>query len=173
METIQQIREWIQEGAFLASWDLQDAYLTIPMRVWCWRFLCFLFEGVLYEWRVLPFGLTCSPRVFTKLMRKILAFLRHSWKIMVSAFLDDILIQASSYALCCLHMQLTSLVLLACGYGLNYEKSSVVPSHIMLHLGFIWNTQDMTISVPQVFCAFFSFEGNWSVFCFRTKSPRQ
>ena len=82
--------------------------------------------------------------------KQVLAFLRRIWKILVSAFLDDILVQAPTYGLCCLHMQLTALVLLACCYALNYEKSSILPSQELTHLGFIWNTKSMTISVPQV-----------------------
>ena len=142
------------------------------MRKSCWRFLRFVFERVLYEWRVLPFGLTCSPRVFTKVVKQVLSFLRRMWQILVSAFLDDFLIQASSYNLCCLHMQLTALVLLACGFELNFKKSSPIPSQSMTHLGFIWNTRDMTITVPQVlvgyihlyviFLAILSFRTKWT-----------
>ena len=150
METIAKIREWIIKDSFLASWDLKDAYLTVPMAPDTWRFMRFTFQDKLYEWRVLPFGLTCSPRVFTRLLRQILAFLKCTWGILISAFLDDILVQASSYYMCYFHMQLSALVLMACGYSLNYSKSSVLPSKVITHLGFIWNTEAMTITVPQV-----------------------
>ena len=64
METTRTIRESI---------DLKDAYLHVPIHPSSRKFLRFLFEGSAYQFRVLPFGLSTAPFVFTKLMVVIAA----------------------------------------------------------------------------------------------------
>ena len=91
METLSKVREWIQPGAFCVSLDIKDAFLHIPMHKDSKKFLRFKWLGEILEWQVLVFGLTCSPRVITKVIKPIIAFLRHSWKILISIYIDDIL----------------------------------------------------------------------------------
>ena len=57
------------------------------------------------------------------------------------------------------HAQLTALLLMVLGWGLNWEKSCFIPSQEVTHLGFIFNTKHMTIKCPldkvarlQTFC---------------------
>ena len=61
---------------FLASIDLQDAFLTVAMHPSCFKYLCFDFEGVRYCFVALVFGLSCAPRIFTKLLKVPLSCLR-------------------------------------------------------------------------------------------------
>ena len=51
----------------------------------------------------LPFGLTCSPRVTTKGIKPIIAFLRATWAILISIYIDDMLIQAATASEALLH----------------------------------------------------------------------
>ena len=47
--------------------------------------------GRLLEWQVLPFGLKCSPRILTRMVRPIIRFpLRQVWYFDVT-FMDDML----------------------------------------------------------------------------------
>lgn len=63
-------------NSFLASIDLVDAYLTVPIAQEHTKFLRFRFESVLYEFVVLLFGLSIGPWLFAKLMRPVVAHLR-------------------------------------------------------------------------------------------------
>ena len=83
METFQKIREWIQPGSYLVGLDLKDQFLSVPVNSRFWKFLRFQWLGELLEWMVLPFGLKCSPRVVTKILRPIMGFLRRTWGILI------------------------------------------------------------------------------------------
>ena len=76
MEGLLDIASLISYGDFLASWDLQDAFLTIAIHHSCFKYLCFDFDGVRYCFIAMVFGLTCAPRVFTKLLKIPLSYLR-------------------------------------------------------------------------------------------------
>ena len=76
MEGLHTISSLIHLDDFLASLDLQDAFLTIPMHPDFFKFLCFDFDGVRYCFVALVFGLSCAPRVFTKLLKVPLSALR-------------------------------------------------------------------------------------------------
>ena len=65
METLSSVRDWIKPGAYVIGLDLRDAFLHIPMNEDSRKYLRFRWLDQLYEWIVLPFGLTCSLRVIT------------------------------------------------------------------------------------------------------------
>ncbi len=66
------------------------------------RFLRFAFEGRAYQHKALPFGLSLSPRVFTKVVEAALVPLREAG-IHILNYLNDWLILAQSRALLCEH----------------------------------------------------------------------
>ena len=92
METLASVREWTQEGSFCTGLDLKDAYPHIGMHESSKKYLRFVWLGELLQWDALPFGLTCSPRVLTKVLKPIVAFLRATWAILISIYMDDMLI---------------------------------------------------------------------------------
>ena len=64
---------------------------------------------------------------------------------MIVAYIDNLLIQAKGKQTCRIHMEITILVLQDLGYRINFGKSALVPSKVVVHLDFIWNSDDMTI----------------------------
>ena len=148
METFRQVREWLQPGYFLVGMDLKDQFLSVPMNTKFRKYLRFSWKGKLLQWNVLPFGLKCSPRVVTKLLKPIMAFLRSHYGILISIYMDDMILQAASPAKAYLHAQIVILVLLSLGWELNWEKSNLVPSQKITHLGFDIDTESMTASCP-------------------------
>ena len=149
MESVRSIREWLQPNSYCIGLDLQDAFLHIPFHDSSKKYLRFKWLGELLEWQVIVFGLTCSPRVLTKVIKPIIAFLRLTFAILVSIYLDDMLLQSKSPELCILHMEVLCLVFMALGWSFKWSKCSLVPSQEFHHLGFDWNTRTMTISCPQ------------------------
>ena len=76
MENINSLSDILRPNDFIATIDLKDAYFTVPIHSGYSKFLRFYWRGVLYEFIALPFGLSSAPRVFTKLMKPIVAFCR-------------------------------------------------------------------------------------------------
>ena len=76
VESIQLAKSLVQEKDFMITIDLKDAYFMIPIHHADRKFLRFEWDGNLLEFQVLPFGLTTAPRVFTKVMKPVIAHLR-------------------------------------------------------------------------------------------------
>ena len=148
MEGISQVRQWIKENAWFCSIDLKDQFLHCPINSEFRKFLRFSWLGQILEWQVLPFGLRCSPRVVTKILKPCMAFLRSVFGILITIYIDDMLLQSSSPETVLRHSQITALLLMLLGWSLNWEKSNFVPSQEVIHLGFIFNSKKMTISCP-------------------------
>ena len=89
----------IRQGNWMISLDLQDAYLQVPIHPESRRYLRFTIGGVPYQFKVLCFGLTTYPQVFTRLMAPISAIL-HRYGIRILRYLDDWLILAESRTTC-------------------------------------------------------------------------
>lgn len=68
METLRLITDALQPGDFLASLDLMDAYLHVPILSSHHQYLRFCVGSRLFQFWALPFGLCTAPRVFTKVL---------------------------------------------------------------------------------------------------------
>ena len=133
METPQSVLCSIRQGDWLISLDLQDAYLQVPVHPESRRYLRFTMGGVPYQFRVLCFGLTTAPRVFTRLMAPISAIL-HRYGIRMLRYLDDWLILAESRTT---GIQARDRLLQVCeelGLQVNCRMSSLIPSQDMTYL---------------------------------------
>ena len=53
--------------------DMRDAYHSIPIDKQSRCYLQFIFEGKFYQFKVLVFGLSTAPRIFTKVMKPVVA----------------------------------------------------------------------------------------------------
>ena len=74
METPRSILRALQQGQWLTSLDLKDAYFHIGIHPADRRYLRFCHNGTSWQFTVLPFGLSTSPRVFTKILKPVLAY---------------------------------------------------------------------------------------------------
>ena len=147
MEGLPSIASLICLCDFLASLDLQDAFLTVAMHHSCFKYLCFDFEGVRYCFVALVFGLSCAPRVFTKLLKVPLSSLRLKG-IKNSAWLDDILLVGSSFSSTSESLSFSISFLESLGFIIKRSKSHLTPSQSIKHVGFVWDSVNFTVSVP-------------------------
>ncbi len=76
MITLKQILSQVYPGDWLFLLDMKDTYFHIQIAPHHRRFLRFAFEGVTYQYTVLPFGLSLAPHAFTKCMDAALSPLR-------------------------------------------------------------------------------------------------
>ena len=91
MDTFETAKSLISEGCFMACIDLKDAYYSVSIQKHHRKFLKFTWMDQLWQYKALPNGLTTAPRLFTKLLKPVLATLRRQ-NHTVMAYLDDILI---------------------------------------------------------------------------------
>ena len=104
METLFSIIAALQPNEWITKIDLKDAYHHILVHVNIRKYFRFVVAGTVYQFRVLPFGLSTAPREFTKTLAPVVHLLR-SQGIQVYAYLDDWIIRASSKELSLLHTQ--------------------------------------------------------------------
>ena len=147
MEGLEVIASLIGIGDFLASLDLQDAFFAIAMHSSCFKYLCFDFEGVRYCFLALVFGLSCAPRIFTKMLKVPLSSLRREG-VKNSAWLDDILLVGPSFPAASSIVSSSCSFLESFGFLIKPSKSNLVPSQSLAHVGFLWDTVAYTVSVP-------------------------
>ena len=66
----------VNNNCYIASLDLKDACYSVPIRKGHRKLFRFEWKGHIFEYNVLPNGLALAPRLFTKLMKPVFAFLR-------------------------------------------------------------------------------------------------
>ncbi len=127
---------------WFCSLDLKDAYFHIQIAPHHRRFLRFAFEGVAYQYTVLPFGVSLAPRTFTKCMDAALSPLRQMG-ICILNYLDDWLILAQSEVELFSHSTLILSHLERLGLRVNFAKSALSPSQRISFLGTVLDSAHM------------------------------
>ena len=139
METIASVLNAVQENDLLASLDLKDAYFQVPVHPSSRKFLRFVSQGTVYQFRVLCFGLSTAPQVFTRVFAAVSAW-AHSRGIRLLRYLDDWLVLASSETKARQHVQDLLLLCHDLGIVVNKEKSDLTPSRSASYLGMTIDT---------------------------------
>lgn len=134
METLRTVMSSPIKGKWATSIDLKDAYLHVPIHPIDRKWLRFHIQGKAYVFRCLPFGLSTSPRVFTRIVKAVAAFLRRQ-NIQIHMYLDDWIITSSSREEALGHLQIVLDTVKSLGFLVNLKKSSLIPSQFPLFLG--------------------------------------
>jgi len=90
MENLESVRSLFRKGDFMAKNDLKDAYFTFPIHPSQHKFLRFSWRKRVFQFCCMAFGLAPASRVFTKLLKLFVTFLRRLG-IRLVIYLDDIL----------------------------------------------------------------------------------
>ena len=72
-ETFKFVRQSIMANDWAVSIDLTDAYLHVPIHPRSRKYLWFVYEHQVFQFTALPFGMSLSLWIFTKLMNVIAA----------------------------------------------------------------------------------------------------
>ncbi len=133
---------------WFAAIDLKDAYFHVSFLPRHRPFLRFAFEGRAYQYKVLPFGLSLLPRVFTKVVEVALVPLREQG-VRILNYLDDWLILAQSRRQLCAHRDLVLKHLSLLGLRVSWEKSKLVPTQRISFLGMELDSVNQTARLTQ------------------------
>ena len=140
METNGSVLKALQKGQWLTVLDLKDAYFHIPIHPSYRRYLRFCHQGVVWQFRALPFGLNTAPQVFTIVTTPVVAY-AHFNGLSIHVYLDDWLLNPISEELA---KQQTQWLLDLCtrlGWVVNMEKSNLTPSQVANYLGISLDTR--------------------------------
>ncbi len=133
---------------WFAAIDLKDAYFHVSILPRHRPFLRFAFDSRAYQYKVLPFGLSLSPRVFTKVVEAALIPLREQG-VRILNYLDDWLILAQSRRQLFAHRDLVIKHLSLLGLRVNWEKSKLVPTQRISFLGMKFDSVNQTARLTQ------------------------
>ena len=148
MENLATLKSLINPGDYMINIDLTDAYLSVPIHQESQKFLRFIWQNKAYQFKAMPFGLNVAPRVFTKLLKPVVAWLRGQG-IRLIIYLDDILIMASSVELVKQHKQITIRLLESLGFLINYDKSMLITTQKIQFLGLLIDSTQMLFILPE------------------------
>lgn len=147
METLSNVCRMLRPGDWMTSLDLSDAFLHVAIHPTSRKYLRFRWGHKSYQFRTLPFGLSLSPWVFTKIVRPVLTWARQRG-IRISAYLDDIIIAASTKEEAKQHTRMVREQLERLGFLIKDSKSTLTPTQRIDHLGFKIDTTTMSLAVP-------------------------
>ena len=133
METVQSVLQSLRSGDWLISLDLQDTYLQVPVHPQSLRFLRFCLGSQVYQFRVLCFGLSSAPLVFTRVMAPVSSTMHRSgYRIL--RYLDDWLVLGSSLSEITRARDFLLLLCADLGIQVNLAKSSFQPAQRLDYL---------------------------------------
>ncbi|XP_037536617.1 uncharacterized protein LOC119413633 [Nematolebias whitei] len=142
MLTTAEVLQAVTREEWFTSVDLKDAYFHVPIAAEHRRFLRFAYRGHHWQFRVLPFGLSLSPRVFTRCVKAALSPLQ-ACGVKILPYLDDWLLCAPSQA-CAFHDTNRLLAHMSqLGLNVNLEKSCLIPSQTTTFLGVVLDSSSM------------------------------
>ncbi|XP_056093378.1 uncharacterized protein LOC130072339 [Rhinichthys klamathensis goyatoka] len=138
----------IKQNDWFTSVDLKDAFFHISIYPPHRKFLRFAYQGICYEFTVLPFGLSLSPRSFCLCAEAGLAPLRISG-LRILTYIDDWLIIAESKEKVLQDTDRVLAHITSLGFQVNVSKSNFTPSQNVIFLGLELNSVSMRARLSQ------------------------
>lgn len=150
--TVDQVADMILPGFYMSSVDISAAYRSVPIHPEDWDH-----QGI--EWQCdghsqyykdtrLCFGVRCAPYIFTKISSFIVRCMNRRGYMNVVGYIDDFWIGEPTYELCAQGQQALISLLGDLGFNVNWNKC-VSPNTSIRYLGIIFNSIDMSLSLPE------------------------
>ena len=150
MENARSLKDLVRRGNWMVSIDLKDAYLSVPINEKDKNYLQFIWEDRVYEFQSLPFGLSSALRVFTKLLKPVMALLQQRG-LRSMVYLDMLLMAESKQELVRKSQEVLSLLRLL-GFRINWGRSQLTPTNRLVYLGLTIDSILMTLTLPEDEC---------------------
>ena len=145
-------------GALLWCIDAKDAYLRVPIKRHCYKYMGFIWCGLYYVFTCLSFGLASACKIYTAFADAVLWIItnntdRNWWymngKILSFHYLDDFFgghVRGSQIA----WNQYDAVIHWFKKLGIPTKPSKCnPPSTVQIILGFEYNTMTQTVSIPK------------------------
>ena len=95
-----------------------------------------------------PNGLACCPRLFTKLLKPVIAHF-HRLSFVSTIFIDDTLLMGDSEKKSVQNVKSSLALFKSLGFVVHPTKSVLIPSHKIIYLGFEIDSQSMTVGTER------------------------
>ncbi len=125
--------------------DLKDAFFHVPIAPQHRPFLRFAFQGRVYQFCLLPFGLSLSPQVFTRCM-SVALYPIQAQGVHLLPYLDDWLLCAPSREQAIEQTSLLISHVTQLGLKVNFSKSQLVPCQSVKCIGILLDSKLMKAS---------------------------
>ena len=135
METVKNALTLVSHNCFFCSLDLRDAYFSVHINEDSQKYLKFVWRNQLYAFTAFPNGLSCCPRMFTKLQKPMMAH-QISLGYVSTIFIDGTLLMGDSEEECVENVATSLAIFENLGFVVHPVKSVLVPSHKITYLGF-------------------------------------
>lgn len=147
LEDLRTAVKLVTDDCYMATLDLKDAYFMINIHQQSRKYLRFIFEEQIFEFKVLAFGINTAPYIFTKITKPIVKLLRSAGFIS-TVYLDDWLLFGNNYQQCLTNIHYTKRLLVSLGFIINEEKSVLQPSSRCKYLGMIIDSHNLLLCLP-------------------------
>lgn len=135
-ETFRVILDIVQRGDWFTKLDMTDGYFHISIHPLFQKYLKFRWNGMLYHWVCLPFGLSCAPFVFTKILKPVFTWFR-AQNIRCGYYIDDSLNMNQDRVICQENCTVMVDTLTSLGFTMNQKKSVTTACQKIVFFGFI------------------------------------
>ena len=147
-EDIRTVLEQVKPGDHLVTIDIKKCFYHVLIHPDFREFVCIEWRNQFYRWRVLPFGLNCSPYFVYKVLRPVVVYLR-SRGVRIVIYVDDILLMGRPVEIF-QQRRYTLELLRELGWFVNFPKSSLEPDTRKDYIGFILDTAKSENNEPCV-----------------------
>ena len=127
MESTETIRSYLDQGLWVTSIDLSDAYYHIPVHPKFRKYMRFSVNQQVFQYRAMVMGLTTSPRLFTKVIKCIKVIVQ-KFNVRLFQYLDDWIVVAPSQVEVAQHTKIVIHIAQKLGFIVNIKKSELVPT---------------------------------------------
>ena len=135
METAENIRDSLQEGEWVTSLDLTDAYFHIPIHPQFQKYLRFNVGDRSYQFTALPFGIATAPLEFTMVVKEV-KLMALAEGIRIHQYIDDWLMRAKTKQQCQENTHRLIHLVQSLGWIINFKKSDLIPTQEIEFLGY-------------------------------------
>lgn len=148
MDSLKTAINLMHKNCWFASLDLKDAYYSIGIEQSHRKYLRFRWKGVLYQYTCLANGLSPAPRIWTKVLKPVFSHLR-KLGYTNCGFIDDSLLLGDTYVDCEENVEASCSLMDQLGLTIHPDKSVFIPVQIIVYLGFVLNSIDMTVRLTS------------------------
>ena len=148
MDTIKVVLANVTRNCYMSALDLKSAYHSVKIGEDFQKYLRFQWEKDLYQFTCYPNGLGPCPRKFTKLMKVPLSHLRDLGHF-IMGYIDDFFLKGQGKEKCRDALYAAIALLKSLGFTVHPGKSQLDPQQIIIFLGFVINSCEMTVALTD------------------------
>ena len=147
-DTVDNLLSQFSKSKYFSNLDFTQGFLQIPLTEESRDYTAFYFDGILYRFLRLPFGILNGPSAFTQCMNIVIG---DDLKQHVTAYIDDIMVHNPDFSSHIIHLRTVLQRIKEAGMTLNLKKSSFCQQQTE-YLGHIISEKGITQKPSRIEC---------------------